>query len=167
MWPDSQPGRSKDVSDLFGPALPGEHVDVEAEQARAAKAKQPASKPFRRAGTFTRMFGPSAPRKTAEQQDRPKTISSLFDSGLDPFKSNIVTRADSKIDVNAKAGPGEYTRMMAIPPPAEEAATPAPAQPAIPMAEPRGNRALVIAFVLIGVLAVAVIILVVLLYFRR
>ncbi|HTB15866.1 MAG TPA: hypothetical protein VK752_30055 [Bryobacteraceae bacterium] len=169
MWPESQPGRSNDISDLFGAALPGEHVDVEAEQARAAGLATPDKKPFRRAGTFTRMFGPGAPRKTVSSPERaPKTISSFFDSGLDLGKPKAAP-PDSKIEAREKTGPGEYTRMMAIPQQNEEPVQPLPppAQMAVPSAEPRANRALVVAFVLVGVLFIAVIILVALLYSRR
>lgn len=165
MWPAEKPGRSDDISDLFNSVLPGEPIDVEAEQARAARSAPPESKPFRRAGTFTRMFG--APRSVRKAKpDRARTDEFFFDSAVG---SKAEKRADSKINPTKERGPGEYTRMVAIPQQMEEPQPPLPqpAQlaPAAPI--PQGNRALVVAFIVIGVLIIAVIVLAALLYSKR
>jgi hypothetical protein len=162
MWPEQKPGRSDDISDLFKSSIPGEQVDVEAEQARAARAAPPVEKPFRRAGTFTRMFGPHSPRK----QERTQTPSFLFDSGFAaPVESKPV---ESKKEPTIERGPGEYTRMVAVP---QQTEAQQPVQPAAPpavlAAAPPANRVLVIAFILIGVLTIAVIVLAALLYSKR
>jgi hypothetical protein len=165
-WPAEKPGRSDDISDLFNSVLPGEPIDVEAEQARAARAAPPETKPFRRAGTFTRMFGAPRSVRKSKPSDRARTDAFLFESGLDSKAAKV---ADSKINPTKERGPGEYTRMVAIPQQTEEPQPPLPqpAQLAPPAPTLQGNRALVIAFVVIGVLIIAVIVLAVLLYSKR
>lgn len=174
VWPDPKPAAQKDFSDLFGPSIPGEHVDVEAEQAKAAQSAQPEDKPFRRAGEFTRMFGPGAQRKpvaTPPPPVRPNTIASLFDSGIEAKPKPPVSsdpKNESKDESKNDPGPGEYTRMVAVPHQKEQppVAPPPPPRPAAP-ASASNDRMLVIAFILIGVLTIAVIILGVLLYTKR
>lgn len=172
MWPESpRPTLSNDISDLFGSDLKGEHIDVEAEQARAAQSTPPGNKPFRHAGTFTRMFGPGGPRAKNDMPERNQTSDSfLLSTSGGPSSRKETTGLTKKATESKKEeGPGEYTRMFAVPHETEQPALPASAlpPPAAPLPAAQSNRMMVIAFVLIGTLLIAVIILAALLYANR
>jgi hypothetical protein len=160
-WPERAPAVHEHVghenSDLFGTALKGEPVDVEAEQARAAKSAPPEEKPFRRAGTFTRMFGPGGPRDKSTTQE-PRLL------------ATTQPRSEFLAGAREASGAGEYTRMMKSPfPPEQHPAPPPPAVavPAAPLTSGRDNRLLIVALVAIGVLLAAVIVLAAVLYGSR
>lgn len=156
-WPERAPAAGHENSDLFGSALKGEHVDVEAEQARAAQSAPPEDKPFRRAGTFTRMFGPGGPRDKSSTTQEPRLLAATQ------------PRGEFLAAAREAASAGEYTRMMKSPFPPEGQAAPPPAVPVAPapLKSERDNRILIVALVAIGVLLIAVIVLAAMLYGSR
>lgn len=107
-WPVSAPAELEtgQFTKLFGSGPSGEAINIEEEQARAARAKQPESRPFQAPTEFTRVFGPQdganvPPARVAMPMDG---ASAIFGS-IDELKT--VAPAPTK-----SAGPGEYTRMM-------------------------------------------------------
>ena len=171
-WPESsRPAIANEISDLFGPSLKGEHIDVEAEQARAAQAARVENKPFQRAGTFTKMFGPGGPRDKTGRLDRSQTQEHmLLKTGSGPVAYKETPQKDTPPkDAQKGEGPGEYTRMMKAAPMEQtpDPALPPPATPLAPVAATSNNRMNIGAFVLIGILLIVVIILAALLYAYR
>jgi hypothetical protein len=102
---------------LFGSGLSGEAIDIEEEQAKAARSKAPENRPFQQAGDFTRMFG----RREQEGADAPPPLlpppvrpgaasaSQLFLSPDDLAKMSAEVLAKPKAQDEE---PGSYTRMF-------------------------------------------------------
>jgi hypothetical protein len=106
-WPSPSPdAETGQFTRLFGSGPSGEAIDIEEEQARAARSAQPESRPFQAPSEFTRVFGPEAgsnsPRSPVTRTD---SASGIF--GSREAKPNApATNAPTKT-----AGPGEYTRI--------------------------------------------------------
>lgn len=102
-WPVSAPSdETGQFTKLFGSGPSGEAINIEEEQARAARMAQPESRPFQAPTEFTRVFGPSegaAPRPSPPL--RSDTASGIFGSN-DEAKTAAPTKS---------GGPGEYTRV--------------------------------------------------------
>jgi hypothetical protein len=90
---------------LFGSGPSGEAINIEEEQARAARAGQPEGRPFQAPTEFTRVFGPQAGGSAPPPQTKiPTKVGSA--SGLFASVEKKKVAAPSK-----SAGPGEYTRI--------------------------------------------------------
>jgi hypothetical protein len=106
-WP-ANPARDEETGQftrLFGSGPSGEAINIEEEQARAARSVQPEGRPFQAPTEFTRVFGPgeggSAPPPTLPSSTKIGSASRLFGS-----MAEVRAEAPSK-----SAGPGEYTRI--------------------------------------------------------
>jgi len=99
---------------LFGMGQHAESINIEEEQARAARSAAPEAKPFQAPSEFTRMFGPGEDRKlalpdTPRVQPRTTSASGLFGPATQLGAKAQVTRPQTQV------GPGEYTRLIATP----------------------------------------------------
>jgi hypothetical protein len=76
------PQEPGEYTQIFGSSLQGESINIESEQARAARADLPESKPFQQAGDFTRVFGHRPGSKAPVASDIPANgpSSGIFDS---------------------------------------------------------------------------------------
>jgi hypothetical protein len=91
----------------FGMGPVGESINIEEEQARAARSAAPGARPFQAPSEFTRVFGREADSKRQEPVAGPKTIGSasgLFGDPKGPSAQSIE---------RDPTGPGEYTRIIA------------------------------------------------------
>ena len=112
------PIESRDHSEdtaLFGMGQHAESINIEEEQARAARSGAPEAKPFQVPSEFTRMFGPAEGQKLSipdTPRARPKTTgaSGLFGPATQLGGPPPQTRAKTQT-----TGPGEYTRLIATP----------------------------------------------------
>jgi hypothetical protein len=101
---------------LFGSGPSGEAINIEEEQARAAKKAPPESRPFQAPTPFTRVFGPAhgaEPRPATPP--RPLTVgnaSGLFRNVKPPPPPKTPESAPAPMNP-AESGPGEYTRLIA------------------------------------------------------
>lgn len=112
---------------LFGMGPVGESINIEAEQARAARSA-PEARPFQAPSEFTRVFGPGEGAKGRDQGPGSRTVRSA--SGLfgDP-KQMGRPRTESQ----TQSGPGDYTRIVAASQPGPNAPDPSPPVPAAPV----------------------------------
>lgn len=106
---------------LFGSGLSGEAIDIASEQAKAARTGGSDSRPFQKAGEFTRMFGPDLLGGAAPA--KPPVVAPL---SLNTAASGIFGRSGDPPPVSgngaglpAESGPaadsgqqGEYTRVF-------------------------------------------------------
>lgn len=109
-WPAPGPSTELETGQftkLFGSGPSGEAINIEEEQARAARAKQPESRPFQAPSEFTRVFGrEEAARASSAPAMQMDSASGIFGS-LDQLKGLAPAAAPAQ----PAAGPGEYTRM--------------------------------------------------------
>jgi hypothetical protein len=144
---------------LFGAGPSGEAINIEEEQARAAKNAPPESRPFQAPSEFTRVFGPDhgAGARPAPQS-RPLTLGNA--SGI--FRSvnvrDLKKPPKSAVSTPGEEVPGEYTKLIARGS-VRDTGQPAAAQPLPPAAPKRG---LMIGLsIFIGVLVVIILVVVV------
>ncbi|MBZ5604682.1 MAG: hypothetical protein LAO79_20480 [Acidobacteriia bacterium] len=131
------PAETGEFTRRFGLGPSGEPIDIEEEQARAARIAPPENRPFQAPGEFTRMFGPQrTPAPPPPSPPAPThntaigTASQLFGDDA-PTVRTAVPRTQS--------GPGEYTRMFAAPRnPADAAAEKPPEVAPAPVSSRRG-----------------------------
>lgn len=200
MWPDfaasapadKQEGESQ-FTRFFGSAIPGEEIDIAAEQARNAGVKDDAA-PFQPAGGFTRVFGPDPGAKTPPPPPPPRPgkagnmgASQMFSIDA-PFMERAAAERPPEEPSAPNAGrgePGEYTRMMALggdagtlptggipipsaPPPSRPAAPLSQVMPEIMTAQNRGRRILRTILIVLGILAgLALLFMIVFMLMRR
>jgi hypothetical protein len=108
-WPSPPPSdETGQFTRLFGSGPSGEAINIEEEQARAARSAQPESRPFQAPSEFTRVFGPEAgssvPRSPVTRTD---SASGIFGSIVRGKSERLVQRTR----LPRPAGPGEYTRI--------------------------------------------------------
>lgn len=158
-WPASAPSdlETGQFTRLFGSGPSGEAINIEEEQARAARAKQPESRPFQAPTEFTRMFGPeegsNAPPPRTMRMD---SASGIFGS-IDDLKSEELKTAVPATTTKS-AGPGEYTRMTTRAElEAEQAALEQSMQASVPPPPPR-RHGLIIGLTIGSVVLIIVII---------
>ena len=148
---------SGEFTRFFGRSLPGEHMNVEEEQAKnAALSEEPHVIPFRQASEFTRVFGPppGSPGKAAPPpapvSEQASRVSGLFDTS--PDLRLPTDRAESPVAAD-NAEPDDYSKMIgASPQPEPPAVAPPPPQPAIaaPPAPQGTSRTKVILLIVCG-----------------
>jgi len=158
--PQAPPLETGQFTRFFGSGPSGEEINIEQEQARAAKDAPPESRPFQAPSEFTRVFGPeegSPPRATPPQRHSGVSgASGIFANPkmtppprpLEPTKTSQAGR---------ETGPGEYTRMIAKP--KELDAIGAGPSPLAPVAAPK--RGLMMIGLAVGTAVLLVIILIV------
>ena len=188
-WPEfasAPPAAGPDGSEgqftrFFGGAIPGEEIDIAAEQAKNAGVKDETA-PFQAAGGFTRVFGPEPGAKAPPPPPPPIAGSNTVNmraSQLFSLDAAFIQRdpsaeeaaPEAKAVQNPVGGePGEYTKMISLGGDAEPAAMPgmppaaqqspvraaAPlsqAMPAIMTAEKRGKRILRTVLIVLGTAA--------------
>lgn len=144
---------------LFGRSPLGEQINIEEEQARAARAAPPENRPFQAPGDFTRMFGPQM--QTPGPQAPPPAHRPVSDTASGIFgplgqQSHATTPSNS-----AETEPGEYTRDIATP---REIEPPAAAQPPAPApVQPAAKKGLLIGLSIgAGLLVIAIVVVVIL-----
>jgi len=108
-WPSPSPNEETgQFTRLFGSGPSGEAINIEEEQAQAARSAQPESRPFQAPSEFTRVFGPeagtSAPRSPVTSVG---SASGIFGSRLEVKQNTSAPPAPT----TKTAGPGEYTRI--------------------------------------------------------
>lgn len=127
---ESQANERGQFTGLFGMGQVGESINIEEEQARAARSGAPEARPFQAPSEFTRMFGPGEGRGTSAPPP-PKTVRSA--SGLfgDPAELRQAVKGPGEPRTQTQIGPGEYTRIIATPKNVEGGGNnPLPAPPA-------------------------------------
>ena len=184
LWPeyDTKPAPSDkpeaaegNFTRFFGGAIPGEQIDIAAEQAKNAGVRDE-SAPFQAAGGFTRVFGPEPGAKAPPPPPPPprSNTTNMRASQLFSFDAPFMHRdpdaekpPEQKAVQNAVgAEPGEYTKMInlggdaesspaapvpaAAPVPSRAAAPLSQAMPAIMTAEKRGKRILRTVLIVLG-----------------
>jgi hypothetical protein len=90
---------------LFGSGPSGEAINIEEEQARAARSSQPEGRPFQAPTEFTRVFGPEAGGDTALPPP-PRTMTGSASGLFASMPGKNVAAVPAK-----PSGPGEYTRI--------------------------------------------------------
>ena len=177
--PSEKPDAEGNFTRFFGGAIPGEEIDIAAEQAKNAGVRDETA-PFQAAGGFTRVFGPEPgarlpppPPPPASSNTVNMRASQLF--SLDaPFMQRDPETEEGAPEQKAiqnpvGAEPGEYTKMISLggdaelgsssgmPPapqaPVRAAAPLSQAMPAIMTAEKRGKRIIRTVFIVVGALA--------------
>lgn len=165
--------RTGEFTRLFGRSPLGEQINIEEEQARAARAAPPENRPFQAPGDFTRMFGPEMQTPTPQpvqpvHRAVSETASGIFAPVNVPSKPAALLGeqlAGAAGLANTTPGePSEYTRTIAI---AGETGQPALAKPPEPVpAQPAAKRGLVIGLS-IGAAVLVIIIIVVVIFAVR
>ena len=129
---------------LFGSGLSGEAIDIEEEQAKAARSKGPENRPFQQAGEFTRMFGRREPEGAAPPPPPPParpghaSASQLFLSPEELAKVSAEALAKPEAQDDS---PGSYTRMFGPrQPQSEEAPAPKPSPAPVPAPAPAAAK---------------------------
>jgi hypothetical protein len=144
---------------LFGSGPSGEAINIEEEQARAARSAQPEGRPFQAPTEFTRVFGPEAGGSVSPPVPPTKigSASRLFGSA-----------PEAKTDPRAKPrGPGEYTRITTRAElEAEQAALDRAAAPQAP-SESSSHRGLMIGLAIGGAVLVIAIIVILVIVLRK
>jgi hypothetical protein len=151
--PASSSDDTSQFTRLFGSGPSGEAINIEEEQARAARNATPESRPFQAPTEFTRVFGPQ-PGSAPDTQPRLLTLrgaSGLFRSARDPKPSKPPVASNEK-------DPGEYTRMM-VRAVAPDGMLPPVPQPLAPAAPKRGP--MIALSIVVGVLVVIIVVVVV------
>ena len=100
-----------EFSSLFGLGSTSDSINIEEEQARAAKNASPESRPFQGPSEFTRVFGPQGGSPRAASKPRARTIGSA--SGLFGARGPKGRIPKPPGPAEAEKGPGEYTRVIA------------------------------------------------------
>ncbi len=91
----------------------GESINIEEEQARAARSAAPEAKPFQAPSEFTRMFGPEEGAARVLPPTQPKGPRTTSASGLFGPPTHLGGKATERS--RTQTGPGEYTRLIATP----------------------------------------------------
>jgi hypothetical protein len=116
---------------LFGSGPSGEAINIEEEQARAAKSGTPESRPFQAPSEFTKVFGAEqAAGERTPPKPRPLTIGSA--SGIFKAPGSPIPGARPPVAARPDAPPGEYTRMIARSRERDHQAASPPGQPGMP-----------------------------------
>ena len=158
---------------LFGRSPLGEQINIEEEQARAARAAPPENRPFQAPGDFTRMFGPemqtSAPQPVQPAHRRvSETASGIFAPINVPSKpaapSGEPPAGAAGLANATPAEPDEYMRTIAIAPETDQPGAGKPPEP-VPV-QPTAKRGLVIGLS-IGAAVLVIIIIVVVIFAVR
>lgn len=142
---DAGPGRDGEFTRFFGNPIPGEQIDIAAEQAKNAGVRDDPT-PFQPAGGFTRVFGPAPGAQAPVPPPPPRDRDSLSASQIFS-RDEVIARqdqarrsaAEKAVQRTMDAEPGEYTRMIssgAVDPSIPAPPTTTPAGPARPMAPP-------------------------------
>ncbi len=105
---------------FFGSGPSGEAINIEEEQARAARRAVPESRPFQAPGEFTRVFGPQAGRTPGAAPPVPPPTSigpapGGSASGLFAVPAGPPPVPRTSADKPKTLSPGEYTRLTAVP----------------------------------------------------
>ena len=160
---------------LFGRSPLGESINIEEEQARAARATPPENRPFQAPGEFTRMFGPQKQTPTAQttqpappmQRPISDNASGIFAKPKKPMAPSggggAAGQSNTAASSNAPPEPGEYTRIIGTP--AETEKPPAALAPPEPVAvqPPAVKKGLIIGLSIgAAVLVIAIIVIVIL-----
>jgi hypothetical protein len=161
-WPDA--GGSKgdflENSDLLSPMLSSESIDIESEQARAARSQQPESRPFQGIGEFTSVFGPQTMSKVAP---RPEVSTNTSASGLfDSPDQGPSSPGGTKKPKEKQLVADDYAVTTALPKNSIQAA-PAPVaqSPAPPIPEPKQDRMMMVIGVAGGAIVVTLLLILV------
>jgi hypothetical protein len=152
--PPSNPIDTGQFTSLFGLGASSDSINIEEEQAKAAKTAPPESRPFQGPSEFTRVFGPQGGSPRAAPKPRPHTIGSA--SGLFRARGLKAPVPSPPAPPEAEKGPGEYTRIIAR-------ATLDPKQPGAAqlMPAPPPKRGLMIGLAIFAVVLVVVVIVVI------
>ncbi len=159
--PPAPASASEDTSQftrLFGSGPSGEAINIEEEQARAARNAPPESRPFQAPTEFTRVFGPQ-PGAGSGPDTQPRLLTLRGASGL--FRSARDQKArlpKSPAATPDEKSPGEYTRMMVRASVPDGVLPPVP-QPIAPAAPRRGP--MIALSIVVGVLVVIIVVVVV------
>ena len=158
--PPSSPIDTGQFSSLFGLGASSDSINIEEEQARAAKTAPPESRPFQGPSEFTRVFGPQGGSPRAAPKPRPHTIGSA--SGLFRARGLKTPLPNPPDPAEAEKGPGEYTRIIAR-------ATLDPKQPGAAqlMPAPPPKRGLMIGLAIFAVVLVVVVIVVIVIAMQK
>src|SRR5579872_1908045 len=127
--------RTGEFTRLFGRSPLGEEINIEEEQALAARAVPPENRPFQAPGDFTRMFGPEMQTPTPQPvQPAHRPVSETASGIFAPMKAApkpVASLGDEPAGAagfaNTTAGePDEYSRIVSIAPEADPAAAAKP-----------------------------------------
>jgi hypothetical protein len=150
------------LTDMFNMGKAGEAINIEEEQARAARSGAPEAKPFQAPSEFTRRFGPAdgsrpIPPTIRMQPGQPQRAASQFFG----TPEQLARPAQGSSLPNAPSGPSEFTRLMAVP--QNRPAAPPP----VPVAPVNTSKKTWVLWLLIGVPVVALIVVAVIVVMRN
>ena len=136
--------RGGEFTGLFGMGHAAEKINIEEEQARAARSATPEARPFQAPSEFTRVFGPEAGAASPPAVGRVGVRTTEGSaSGLFGSPKELAEKAKAMGSPRIDTGPGEYTRVIARPG-ANQAPRPATPMPG-PLPPPKRNWVLVLA----------------------